>query len=229
MAIVSFPYVSIDGDRKITAAQEAEGYDMFLQSGVVPIGDELLVSKVPDTLNVSIAAGKAVISGHRYIQPDAVILSFDQGDVSPRIDIVALESNANTPARTAQFVIVKGTPATSPVAPELTNDAAVQQQEYAQIVIPAGAQSLNSATLTDKRVYARGRHNHDANNVDGLQVVLDNKAAKSHTHEIDNITGLLNALNSKESLLPIDRKRKITISTSNPSGGADGDIWLKII
>jgi len=30
-----------------------------------------------------------------------------------------------------------------------------------------------------------------------------------------------------EKILPVDRKRKITISSSEPSGGDDGDIWFK--
>ena len=37
-------------------------------SGVVPgYLDELAVSKVADTLNVSVAAGAAIVSGHRVI------------------------------------------------------------------------------------------------------------------------------------------------------------------
>lgn len=35
--------------------------------------------------------------------------------------------------------------------------------------------------------------------------------------------------NTREPALAADRKRKITISSGSPSGGSDGDIWLKII
>jgi hypothetical protein len=37
MATKSWPYVSIDGDRKISAADEAEGYDMFVPSAVMAV------------------------------------------------------------------------------------------------------------------------------------------------------------------------------------------------
>jgi hypothetical protein len=67
MAIKSFPYVSIEGDRKITAAQEAQSFDMFIKSGIVPGENGFEVSKIEDTLNVSVSPGRAVVTGHRII------------------------------------------------------------------------------------------------------------------------------------------------------------------
>lgn len=43
-------------------------------------------------------------------------------------------------------------------------------------------------------------------------------AAQSHTHALTSIVGLQTALDAKQ--------KKITISTSQPSGGVDGDIWI---
>jgi hypothetical protein len=86
--------------------------------------------------------------------------------------------------------------------------------------------------------YAAPSHSHAIADVTGLQTALNGKAASNHTHDyaasshthtIANVSGLQTALNGKEPTLDTDRKRKITISTSNPSGGADGDIWIKII
>ncbi len=44
---------------------------------------------------------------------------------------------------------------------------------------------------------------------------------------IAKTSGLQTALDAKEATLDDDQKRKITISTADPSGGVDGDIWLK--
>lgn len=44
---------------------------------------------------------------------------------------------------------------------------------------------------------------------------------------IADITDLTDTLNGKEGTLNTDQKRKITISSSEPSGGSNGDIWLK--
>ena len=40
-------------------------------------------------------------------------------------------------------------------------------------------------------------------------------------------TATQTALNAKENTLNADQKRKVTVSTSAPSGGVDGDIWLQ--
>lgn len=40
-------------------------------------------------------------------------------------------------------------------------------------------------------------------------------------------TATQTALNAKENTLNADQKRKITISTSAPTGGADGDVWFQ--
>lgn len=78
-------------------------------------------------------------------------------------------------------------------------------------------------------------HTHAISNVTGLQTALDGKAATVHTHAISDVTGLQTALDGK-----IDEVngavttastsstvvRNITLSTSAPSGGADGDVWL---
>lgn len=42
------------------------------------------------------------------------------------------------------------------------------------------------------------------------------------------VEGLEAALDGKEATLNTDQKRKITISTSDPSGGTNGDIWIKV-
>ena len=42
------------------------------------------------------------------------------------------------------------------------------------------------------------------------------------------VDGLEATVDGKEATLNTDQKRKITISTSNPSGGANGDIWIKV-
>lgn len=56
--------------------------------------------------------------------------------------------------------------------------------------------------------------------VDGLEATVDVTSAQ--------VTGLQTALNGKEATLNTDQKRKITISTSDPSGGTNGDIWIKV-
>jgi cytoskeletal protein CcmA (bactofilin family) len=49
----------------------------------------------------------------------------------------------------------------------------------------------------------------------------------SSTTALVRADAISTALSAKEDTLNTDQKRKITISTSDPSGGSDGDIWIK--
>jgi hypothetical protein len=285
MAQISYPFVSIDGDRKITASEEAAGFAVVGASGVA-LGymGELAVDAVTGALAVSVASGGAIVEGRRYVQDDAEQVDIAGGDAQPRIDVVALEANMNTPVRAVRLVVVKGTAASNPAPPALTQTASVYQIPLARVLVPANATTLNAATVTDARVYVKGRHMHSVAEIDGVQAVLDGKqdkvtggattilsanlaasralasdgsgkvvtsaatsaelghlsgvtsgvqaqlnakAAAAHTHAIGDVSGLQSALNGKQATLASDQRRKITISTSAPSGGADGDVWLQ--
>ncbi|MCT4688813.1 hypothetical protein [Vallitalea sp.] len=43
----------------------------------------------------------------------------------------------------------------------------------------------------------------------------------------NEVSGNTTAIGTKENVLNGDQKRKITISASDPTGGIDGDIWIK--
>jgi hypothetical protein len=294
----SWPFVSVEGDRKVSASDEAQGYDLFVASGVVPdIDDELAPEKVANTMSVQVNPGAGIVTGHRYILDAADTVTLANGEANARIDLVVLESNANTPVRAARLAVVKGTAAPSPVAPALTWDSAVQQIELARVHVPAGATTLNAATLTDMRRYATGRHTHDlvdtttgtlpitrggtgATSASGALSVLGaapashnhsasnitsgaipitrggtgkttasearsalGAAPESHNHAASNITsgaipitrggtGATSASAARsalgaEAVLSSTRKRKITYGTANPSGGENGDIYIK--
>jgi hypothetical protein len=51
---------------------------------------------------------------------------------------------------------------------------------------------------------------------------VDGKAAASHSHAISDVSGLQTALDGKQPTLPY----KITVSTTEPSSPAAGDIWI---
>lgn len=175
MSMISFPYPSISEDRKYTAAQWAAGNAVHETSGIVADdADAFECSKVTDSMNISVAAGEAIIAGHPCIMDEADTVAISNGDASySRKDIVCLESNSNTGVRTGRLVVVEGTPAASPADPTLTQTATQYQYPLARVTVPAGATTLNSATLTDLREAMRGRHMHGAGDLEDDAVTED--------------------------------------------------------
>lgn len=74
----------------------------------------------------------------------------------------------------------------------------------------------------------------DFNNWHGNDYVPTKTALTQHlaqnaqgAHTIANITGLQSVLDSKQSSLPVENRRKITFGTTEPTGGVNGDIYFQ--
>ena len=95
------------------------------------------------------------------------------------------------------------------------------------------------------RIEGNNKQNHDdittnANKLSGIEerATADQTAAEILT-AIKTVDGSGSGLDADlldgnhasafELTLATDQKRKITISTSDPSGGSDGDIWIKYV
>lgn len=75
---------------------------------------------------------------------------------------------------------------------------------------------------------------HAISNITNLQTTLDGKAATSHNHDatyaatahthayVEKTNGTVTTASTSSTVV-----RNITVSTSTPSGGADGDVWLR--
>lgn len=86
-------------------------------------------------------------------QNEGVQLAIDQADsVLHRIDRVIVEWKTTTYVDYPEVKILKGTPASTPEAPALTNDGNVRQISLAQIYVKAGSTSVTSSAITDERL-----------------------------------------------------------------------------
>lgn len=72
--------------------------------------------------------------------------------VSPRIDRVVVSWDTVDYAAKLRIEVLKGTAASTPVAPALTNNSLLRQISLAQIAIPAAASKITSANITDERL-----------------------------------------------------------------------------
>lgn len=133
-------------------------------SGVFGADGNATVAPVLDTMAVTVSDGNGWISNSNA---DGVVwwidnettsgsklqLPVDMADaVLPRIDRVVVSWQTTNYVALPEVTILKGAPASSPVAPALTNNNTLRQISLAAIRIPAGSTAINSAMITDERL-----------------------------------------------------------------------------
>ena len=135
-------------------------------SGVFGAEGNASVAPVLDTMAVTVSDGNGWLSNNNadgvvwWINEEAengkkLQLSVDTADASrPRIDRVVVQWQTTNYVSLPEVIILKGTPASNPVAPALTNTSILRQISLAAIHIPAAASAITAAMITDERLDA---------------------------------------------------------------------------
>jgi hypothetical protein len=151
MAQSSWPFENID-----TTETQFSQFFRNLGAGVqgTPSGTELQVS-AGTGLAVDVGAGQAMVRGHYYLSNATESLALTTADGSnPRIDTVLLRLNPTL--NSIVLAVLTGTPASSPVAPTLTQtDSGVFEYPLANVLVPASAGI--PSTITDRRGFLGSR------------------------------------------------------------------------
>lgn len=141
-------YNSLNGDRKYNARQVSELFDGIIRDGVyASIGDKLTV-KQRTGMQITVGTGRAWFN-HSWSLVDAEYpLTVDQSDlILDRIDAVVLEVNESTEVRDNSIKMVKGTAASSPQKPTMTDTEFVHQYPLAYISVKKGATEITTADI----------------------------------------------------------------------------------
>jgi len=108
----------------------------------------------PISLAVSVNTGEGWIEGFWYQNSSALTKSLSAADPdNDRIDRIVLRLDTVTNFKISVEVL-EGTPAGSPTAPELTQNANTYEISLAQVLVEAGVTSVTDAKITDERTYA---------------------------------------------------------------------------
>lgn len=133
-------------------------------SGVFGAEGNAAVAPVLDAMAVTVSDGIGWIANENadgvvwWINDDAETgnkhrLSVDMADaVFTRIDRVVISWQTTNYVALPEVSILKGTPASNPVAPALTNNSVMRQISLAAIRIPAGSTAITAAMITDERL-----------------------------------------------------------------------------
>jgi hypothetical protein len=149
MAQSSWPFENID-TTETQFSQWARNIGEGIRKGA---GDELEPFADSSGLNMKVRSGESMVRGHYYKSTGLETLVISTPDLAnPRIDNVVLELDPI--ANTILLKVIAGTPASSPAPPDLVQtDSLIWQQLIAEVSVSAGATTITSGNVSNKRTF----------------------------------------------------------------------------
>lgn len=286
MSLTSGFFDSLNEDRKYNTLQLSSIFDGIISDGVyATYGNHFLVSPVSG-MQIKVGSGRAWLDHTWTLNSTDYPLTVEDAEVVlKRIDTVIIEVDRRDSGRINRLRILKGTPASSPSAPTLTNTDTLKQYPLANILVKPNVTEITTADITNRigtselpwvtgiidhvtadELVAQWRSEFDTlldtlnamiSQV-GQQTILDNSVGASAIIKTgDNAVtaatvkaipdkpgavtashispGAVTASHLSSDItytaigLTSNQVRKITAGTNDPSGGSDGDIYLKIM
>lgn len=158
MAIQCGFFNSVNGDKKYQADEMSRPYELLISNGVfaTPEGTPSNYLQVypSEGMRITVKAGRGIFFDKWLINDSDMPLIVEPSDVIlNRIDSVVVKVDKSEAVRAATIYIKKGTPASSPVAPELTRSGTVMEYKLANIRVNANVNTITQAMITDRRPY----------------------------------------------------------------------------
>lgn len=152
MAVTYGFFDSINGDRTYNADQISDYFLKLISNGVFATPADAMQVQAASGLTVNVSAGwgfincKWINNDNNYnIQLDAADATFD------RIDRIVMKLDRSSEHRYITLEAKKGTPASTPVPPELTRVGDIYELSLAQVAVAANATTITQAEITDER------------------------------------------------------------------------------
>ena len=261
MSLTSGFFDSLNGDRKYNTLQLSSIFDGIISDGVyATYGNHFLVSPVSG-MQIKVGSGRAWLDHTWTLNSTDYPLTVEDAEVVlKRIDTVIIEVDRRDSGRINRLRILKGTPASSPSAPTLTNTGTLKQYPLANILVKPNVTEITTADITNRigtsalpwvtgiidhvtadELVTQWRSEFDTlldtlqtmiSQV-GQQTIMDNSVGASAIIKTGSNAVTASHLSSDITYAAIgltsDQVRKITAGTNDPSGGSDGDIYLKIM
>lgn len=276
MSLTSGFFDSLNGDRKYNTLQLSSIFDGIISDGVyATYGNHFLVSPVSG-MQIKVGSGRAWLDHTWTLNSTDYPLTVEDAEVVlNRIDTVIIEVDRRDSGRINRLRILKGTPASSPSAPTLTNTDTLKQYPLANILVKPNVTEITTADITNRigtsalpwvtgiidhvtadELVTQWRSEFDTLldtlqtmiSQIGQQTIMDNSVGASAiiktgsnavtaatVKAIPDKPGAVTASHLSSDItyaaigLTSDQVRKITAGTNDPSGGSDGDIYLKIM
>ena len=150
MSLTGGFFNSKDHDRRYNAESISRLFDGIIEDGVYETYGDKFIVRQASGMDVKIGTGRAWFD-HCWIHNDAKYrITIDSSEVVlDRIDTIVIDVDHSTPVRAVSFKVVRGIPASSPVAAELVNDEDHKQHPICRILVKAGATEITDANITN--------------------------------------------------------------------------------
>lgn len=151
MAEMSFPYGSVNHDRRYKSSDFRAYYTQLIGNGVIYSNSNALKVSEGGGMNLLLGMGGAFIEGVGYRNTSELMLELDMSDgVSSRIDRVVIRNDYKS--RRTYAAVLKGTCSARPKAAELTRNADTYEIAVADVLVAKGVVSITQADITDTRL-----------------------------------------------------------------------------
>lgn len=143
-------YNSVNGDRKYNSVQMASIFDGIIKDGVFATEGSAMAVTADSGLTVKVGTGRAWFN-HTWTLNDAIYLVTAEASelLLDRIDAVVLEINSSEEVRANNIKIIKGTPSSNPVKPQMVDNEHVHQHPLCYIYRTANSTEITQADITN--------------------------------------------------------------------------------
>jgi len=151
-----FPFDSVAANREYNADVWREYFMRTVLDGVIPgLNNELKVTQsATPAKNVKVSTGSLYIQGAAYqVDPFKTIAIADNASGQARIDRIVVRLDYSN--QLVEIDVIAGTPAGSPVAPALTQDASMWELSLARIILFNGFTTIVNGSIADERVFSK--------------------------------------------------------------------------
>lgn len=147
----SFPFNSVNGDRRYKAEDWRDNFATLIGNGVFPNPSTGLQVISNNNMTITIREGKGWINGAIYHNTDNLVLAVDHADGTlNRIDRVILRFD--NLERNITCRVKKGVFSSNPTVPGLQRDADAYELCIAEIKVDRGITSIVQSKITDTRL-----------------------------------------------------------------------------
>lgn len=141
-------------DRGVDSTILSEFLHLMYKDGVFPNPSTgLQVTSSDNEMSVVVNPGNVMIQGRMGIEETYRTIVFEEaGTTYDRIDSVVARLNTNHDYRSIDLYVVKGTEASSPVAPDLARTGGIYELRLANVFIAKNTTKVSSERITDTRL-----------------------------------------------------------------------------